>query len=274
MSEFHIRPPDSELTDGPFTFEQLRDLAQSGVLKPETLFFREGMDDFAPFADNGELWSSLQPRKSVPLKLRGKQTEEAGASETAGKQRKKRAPSPAPSPMDESDNVHRMLAAAEGETAQTRHTRKVRKSRERAVTVLMPGVVLMLLISVACIIQPYWEPLRSMVRSGDYSFDLLFSNWILALALIDLFLAIAIGLGQTGFFPLLRLRAAIGIGFFLFIFYSRQNWEALAAITALQSGMVGATLCSRFSTTTLMVLIGLGGGGFLVWLTWFEGLAL
>ncbi|MFP4351854.1 MAG: GYF domain-containing protein [Puniceicoccaceae bacterium] len=272
MSQFHIRPPDSETADGPFTFEQLKDLAESGVLKPDTLYLREGMDDFAPFSGNEELWNSLQPPKKAPLKLRPRRGEEPAATETAGKQRKHQPP--APSPTDESGDVGRMLAAAEGETDETRHIRKLRRSRQRAVAVLMPGLVLMLLGSVACLIQPHWEPLRSMVESGEYSFDLLFSNWILALALVDLFLAIAIGLGQTGLFPFLRLRAAVGIGFFLFIFYSRQEWDALAAITALQTGMIGATLCSRFTTTTLMVLTGLAGGGFLVWLTWFKGIAL
>lgn len=274
MSEFYIRPPDSETADGPFSLEQLRDLADSGVLQSDTLFFREGMDDFSPFADDGELWDSLQPQKKAPLKLRSKQKDESADPETAEKQRKKAVPAPTPSPTDESGDIDRMLASAEGKTAQTRHIRKLGKSRERAVAVLLPGLVLMLLASVACVIQPYWEPLRSMVQSADYSFDLLFSNWILALALLDFFLAIGIGLGQTGLFPFLRLRAGIGIGFFLFIFYSRQDWDALAAITALQSGMVGATLCTRFATTALMVLIGLAGGGFLIWLTWFEEIAL
>ena len=151
---------------------------------------------------------------------------------------------------------------------------RLRKSRAGALAILLPGLVLMLFASVAVVVRPQWEEIYGMIRSADYSFDLLLGNWILLFAIVDFALAIGIGLGQTALFGLLRFRAGFGLGFFLFLFYSRQEWEALAAVEALQLGMIGATLCARFFSTLLFVLLGLAGGGFLVWLAWFGGLSL
>mgnify|MGYP006268944709 CR=1 FL=1 len=277
MSDYYVRSPEAEQADGPFSLEQLRELADSGILRPETLVYSEGMEDFVAFSERPELWESIRGPAKPSLRLKRKPVEGAEpgeGAETAGPTKKKKAAPPSADEGGESGDIGRMLAAAEGKTEQTRYVQRLRKSRERAVAILLPGLVLMLFASVAVVVRPQWEEIYGMIRSADYSFDLLLGNWILLFAIVDFALAIGIGLGQTALFGLLRFRAGFGLGFFLFLFYSRQEWEALAAVEALQLGMIGATLCARFFSTLLFVLLGLAGGGFLVWLAWFGGLSL
>ncbi len=283
MSKYYVRAPGAESADGPFSVEQLRELASSDLVKPETLFKSDEMDEFVSIGDQPDLWEQIKAKPGPGLKLRKKEDPSAGTgpSETespAGKKqpKKKTTPTPAapPPPTSESGNVDEMLAAAEGKTAQTRHIQSLRKSRDRAVALLLPGVVLMLLLSIGGIVQPVWEQIYDMFQSGEYSISILFDNWTLAFAIVDLVLAIGIGLGQTALFPLLRFRAALGIGFFAYLFYSRGDPGAIAALSALQLGMICSTLCTRFGTTFLSVVLGLAGGGTFIWLAWFRGIPL
>lgn len=287
--QYFVRAPESETADGPFSLGQLRELADSKVITGSTLYFYEGMEDFAPIESNPALWGEIKPAAKPALKLRSANKpkapppEDTVASEEtsveSGKRKKEKVPSkseaaePQASPYDESGDVDRMLAAAEGKTEQTRHVQRLKKSRERAVAVLLPGIVLSLLMGISVIVQPYWETIYGMFQSGDYSLDFLLENWIFFFAIVDLFLAIGIGLGQTGLFPLLRLRAGIGLGFFFYLFYSRMEWEAMGAMSALQIGLLGATLCTRFATTAFFSLLALGGAGVMIWLAWFQGIA-
>lgn len=294
MEEYYLRAPGTETEDGPFTVEQLRELADSEVIKPETLVRPVGETEFAPMSEEGELWESIRPKPKAALKLKkptppslppsnkGKKPATAGTatagaagaaavSGSAGK-KKKNEPAP-PSPMDESGDVDRFLSAAEGKTEKTRHIQRLKKSRARAVALLLPTVVFSLLMLVAIVVQPSWEAIFEMFKSGDYTFSILTENWILLFAIVDLVLAIGIGLGQTSLFPFLRLRAAIGIGFFLFLFYSRQEWLAAGAMTALQTGLLFATVCVRLYTTLVFSILAFGGGAAMIWLVWFKGIA-
>lgn len=275
MSEYLVRAPGSENTDGPFSVDQLKELVTAELVTPETLYKTEDMEDFLPIGDQSDLWGQIKAQPKVGLKLKKKESKPDPEAEGA-KPTKKKTPeaAPPPSPTDESSNIDVMLAAAEGKTAQTKHVQKLKKSRERAVTLLLPGIVLMLFLSIGGLIQPVWEQVFEMFKSGEYSVDILFNHKTLLFVIADLFLAIGIGLGQTGLFPLLRFRAALGLGFFAYVFYSRGDPLAVAALTGLQFGMLSSTLCTRLGSTFIMVAIGLGGGGVLIWLAWFKGMPL
>ncbi len=290
MNEYYVRSPDSENADGPFTQEQLRDLAASELIQIETLYCEEGMEDFAPFSENPDLWEQIKPAARQKLKLRLPNTPAPTGTEAKSKSNptppgadslkateikpKARTKAAISKPEDESGNIGQMLAAAEGKTEQTRHIRHLKRSRALAVATLLPSVVLALLLSISVVVQPSWEAIFEMFKSGNYSIDLLTQNGILLFALADLFLAIGIGLGHTGLFPLLRFRCAIGLGFFFFLFYSRQEWLAVYAASALHVGVFAATLCVRFFATFFFSTLALAGGGALVWLVWFQGVSL
>jgi len=268
MSQFYVKASGAETADGPFSIDQLRELVALEIASPETLYRTEAMEDFEPLGRENGLWAQIKPQPRVALKLRTENnSSETTQPESAKKPlRQSAGKTAAPlSPTSESADIDEMLAAAEGNTAQTSHTRKLRKSRNR---------VIMLFLFIGGLIQPVWIELYAMIKSGDYSIKILIENWTLFFALADLFLVIAIGLGNTGLFPLLRFRAALGLGFFAYLFYSRGDPQAIAALTALQFGLLGSTLCTRFAPTLLMVTIGLAGGGFFIWLSWFKGMPL
>lgn len=285
MKTYLVRSPQSENADGPFSLEQLRDLADSGVLTIHSLYNHDGMDGFEPFSENTALWDEIKPAVKASLKLKPKstlkpssaktmQSAEAPTAESAKTARKTQPEKEeaAPSPYEESADVSQMLAAAEGNTSQTKHVKKLKKSIHRAATLILPCLVLGLMMSVATIVQPYWEVIFGMFKTGNYSLSFLLENWIILFAIADLLLLIGIGLGQTGLFPLLRLRCAIGLGFFFFLFYSRQEWLAVGAMSLLQAAMIFATLCTRFASTLLYCTLALAGGGAMIWLVWFKGI--
>ncbi len=277
MSKYHIKAPDSEHVEGPFSVDQLRELSSAGILGRETLIRQGGSGGFSPLGDDPALWDEVRERPKSTLKLRKPeppQVPKPGKSAKGTMMKKNRAAPAAVAPSEGAGDVNDMLAAAEGKTEQTRHIQRLRKSRQRAVSLLLPGLVLMLLGSVAFVVHPEWSAIVDMFKSADYSFDILLSNWILLFAITDLILAIGIGLGQAGLFPLLRFRAGLGLGFFTYLFYSRGEPEALVAAAALQAGMFGATICTRLGTTALFVLLGVGGAGYLIWLSWFQGIPL
>lgn len=274
MEEYYIRKPDSEQADGPFTESQLSELVASEIIQQDTLYYGDGMEDFVPFHTNPDLWEKLKPKPKTALKLRRAPApephEEAPTKKSTPEPKKIVNPAPPSSPMDESGNVDKMLAAAEGKTSETKHVQNLKKSRARAVTLLLPAIVLGLLMLCAIIVYPYRETVFNMFRTGDYSFEVLTKNWILFFAVADFILAVGIGLGQTSLFPILRFRCGVGIGFFLFLFYSQHDLPAACAMTALQCGMLCATLCIRFIPTLFFSLLTLAGGGYMIWSTWLQ----
>tara|TARA_R100000027_G_scaffold67429_1_gene66076 strand:- start:1634 stop:2476 length:843 start_codon:yes stop_codon:yes gene_type:complete len=277
MEEYYVRPPESEQSDGPFTIAQLSELVSSEIVHPATLYYKEGMEDFAPISSNPGLWEQIKPKPKVALKLRRSPPESQEIDNDSSDESKvsESSPKDAPvppkaSPLDESGNVDKMLAAAEGKTSETKYVQNLKKSRNRAVALLLPVVVLGLLMLAATIVFPFRESVFEMFQTGNYSFDVLLENWILFFAIADLILAIGIGLGQTSLFPLLRFRCALGFGFFLYFFYSQQNLPAAGAMSALQIGMLGATLCIRLVPTLLFSLLTIAGGGFMIWITWLQ----
>jgi len=293
MEEYYVKAPETENEDGPFTLDQLKELVESGLLTPASLVRASTEAEFLTLSENPALWDAIKPVPKPALKLRSRSTSSDGnpdsspanAAENATSEKTQQKSTPAakapakkqtspPSPYEESKDITRMLSAAEGKTEQTRHIQRLKKSRARAVGLLLPSLVFTLLMSVAIIVQPSWQAIFEMFKSGNYSLEILTGNWLLLFAIADLFLAIGIGLGQTGLFSLMRLRCGIGIGFFLFLFYSRQEWAAAGAITAMQLGLIGATLCIRLSTTLFFSLLALGGGATMIWLVWFKGIVL
>jgi len=275
---YFVKSNETDEKEGPFKLNQLKELVESEYLSKQSLFQSEEMEEFRSFADETILWNKIKPQEKVALKMRNAAMtttpgEKDGGKPKEGLKKKKQTEPPKPSPMDESGDINRMLAAAEGKTDETKHIQRLRKSRDRAVGLLIPGLVFSFFISISVIVQPYWKPIYEMIMAGGLTVDYFIDNWILIFAIVDLLLVIGIGLGQTALFPLMRLRCGIGIGFFLFLFYSRGEWLAAAAMTALQSGMIFSTLCTRFSTTLFFVVTGLTGGGTMIWLAWFKGIS-
>jgi len=271
-TKFKIFKPETETWEGPYSEEQLRDLADSNVISSNSKIRPEHRTTAVSIAEYSDLWERIKPVKRSALTLKAKNSETAPKSGTTSRNLKNKPVSS--SPYDESADINKLLAASEGKTEKTKHIQRLKKSRARAVALLLPTIVISLLLFIASIVEPCWQDIVEMFKTGNYSFSLLTENWFLVFAITDLFLLIGIGLGQTGLFPLLRLRCGIGIGIFLYIFYSRGEWEAAGAFSLIQFAIIASTLSIRFSTTLLFSIISLGSGAAMIWLVWFKGIAL
>ncbi|MEM0965782.1 MAG: hypothetical protein AAGJ81_06515 [Verrucomicrobiota bacterium] len=272
LSQFFFLNSTTDEVQGPYTLDQFRSLAAASAIGATTPVSRSVDSGFKPLAQD-PIWERIRPQDKPVLRLKKKEPTLATSASRDTKipslRKKKPLMEVTENGLQESPDIDHMLKAAEGNTRQTKHVQSFRKSRERAFSILLPGLLLSFLLSAAAIVQPFWETLFEMIQSRNFTTSFFLKNWILVFVVIDVFLALAIGFGKTAVFPFARLRCGIGIGFFLFLFYSRQEWTALVAMTALQSGIIGATLCTRFATTLLFIALSVGGGVVLVRFFWF-----
>lgn len=276
MEEYYIKHSESDEARGPYTLAALKELVANGNLKRTAYYYDEDKDAFVSFEDTPDLWHQIQPPPKVGLKL--KRTTPVpvpestpGTEDPSGKSLQKTPAPAAPEKstgMEESIDLNQVFASAEGKTPGTRHTRRPARTQHWAASILLPGLVLAMLAFVGSLVYAYFDPLSEMVKNTDYSPGILLDNWILFFALVDFLLLLVIGLGQTGVFPFLRFRAALGLGFFGYVLYSLQAWEALAAISAYQAGLIGATLMARFLPTLCILLVAIGGSGYFGYLIW------
>lgn len=280
MSEYFVKFDTESDASGPYTIESLRDLVESGKLTRECYVFDEEVDGFIPLSENDALWQQIQPVKKVGLKLKKKEPE---VVETQSSPKPQKKPSKAKTEtetnnatkgLDESVDLNRVLAAAEGNTKETGHVKRPKLTQLRAARVIIPGIMISILVFLSAVIGAYYDPLYNMISESNYEIGLFLQNWILIFALIDLVIMLAVGLGQTNIFPFLRLRACIGIGFFCFIYYSTQNWEAMGAVTAYQFGLFASTLTYRFLPTLFYLVLSAAGAGFFSYLFWSGKLVI
>jgi len=266
---------------GPYTEESLKGLVESGKLTRDCFIFDEEKDGFIPFSEKPDFWQRLKPVEKPGLKLKKKTPEVApsdGPETPAGNQKKKITP-PATQPqigkgLEDSVDLNQVLAAAEGNTRETSHVKRPKLTQLRAARVIIPGLCLAFLIFLSAVIGAFYEPLYEMISKSRYELGLFLQNWILFFALIDFFLMVAIGLGRTNVFPLLRFRACLGVGFFCFIYYSTQNWEAMAALSAYQIGLFASTLTVRFLPTLFYLVLSIAGASYFSYLFWSGNLVL
>ncbi|MGF1531120.1 MAG: hypothetical protein ACFCU4_07140 [Puniceicoccaceae bacterium] len=164
-------------------------------------------------------------------------------------------------------DLEKILAASEGNTEDTQYLARRRRSRELAFSAANPALVISLLLTAFAFSYPSIDLLKRAV--SDAAPQLLLQQPATFLALIDLILAIAIGLAATEVFPILRARAMISLGFFGLIFFSFGHWVFFSAAVASGLGLYILTLSSRFYLTLLASILSIYGaavfayGGFL-----------
>lgn len=85
------------------------------------------------------------------------------------------------------------------------------------------------------------------------------------LGVIDIFFAVLLGLGVVTIYPLIRFRAALGLGLIGFMAYVQGQPMPLLQVAI---GSVGLYLCTVFVSiipAILAVLMAVGGMGTLAW---------
>jgi len=238
--EFYIRNASETEAHGPFTQEQLVSLAEAGKVDPQTLYYEAGSEQWIAIGANAELKTSVFPEKRrLTIKPKDRIESVNAASDLAP-------------PL----SVNDMLAAAEGRTFETRSKRDKNISYERAARIGRYACTIMLTLSAGGLLLP------SIEEIVGFNYESLLETPTVYFGFVDLFLTFALVLGATSVYPLIRFRAALGIGFLSIIFWCKPEMADLVPIIGLTAGAAGLYLTTIFVNYIGLALassIGLGG---------------
>ncbi|MEO6873757.1 MAG: GYF domain-containing protein [Opitutaceae bacterium] len=246
MEEIYIRSESETEARGPFNLEQLVSLADTGQVTAETLFYDANTEQWAAIGSNEELMGQILPqRKKLKIKSKSKLTllNEEGDS------------SP-PITVDE------MLAAAEGRTAETAGRQDPAIAMARAAAIGRWSVILMLILAAAGELLPAADAVMTLDPAKLLPYPLAF------LGAIDLLLATLLGLGVVATYPFVRFRAALGIGFIGFIFWTQPDSHSITPLIYLGAGSLGLYLTTIFISylpVFASAALGIAGMGALSW---------
>jgi hypothetical protein len=247
MQEFYIRKEGDEDSRGPFTLEQLASLVEAGQIDRQTFYYDSLAEKWVELQSNLDLITSLFPTKR---KLSVRQKEIGVAINTK------------PGEEEQPITVEQMLAAAEGHTSETRDKRDRTGDRARAAQWGMRALGLMSLTSAAGLLVSNMDKLETMELFA------LITTPEIVVGAVDLLIAVFLFLEMTGVYSLVRLRAAVGLGFFA-VYFSALPGQT-NALAALAVGSVAAfvlTLTTNFWSVVLTAVLGLAGmGGFAYYL--------
>jgi hypothetical protein len=243
MQEFYIRKEGDEDSRGPFTLEQLASLIEAGQVDRQTYYYDSVAEKWVEIQSNPELIATLFPAKKK-LSVR---TKEGVPSINLP-----------PAKEEKPITVEEMLAAAEGNTADTRRKRNRTHDRARAAHWGMRILGLIFLISAAGLL------VNNMTAFEDFQFSLLLKRPELLFGVIDVIIAVLVFLEATGIYPIVRLRAAIGLGFFLV--YLGVLPDQGTALAAMAVGSVCAFVLTLLTNLWAVIAVGILGlasmGGF------------
>lgn len=230
--EFYIRNEAETEARGPFNIEQLISLAAAGQVTNETLCYDATTEAWAPLASNEELKTAVFPeRNKLTIKKELKVATLNKSTQTS-----------APITVDD------MLAAAEGRTSDTKGRSDPMISMARAAKIGMWSAVLALIASAAGELLPAADAIQSL----DWA--KLAAQPVVVLGALDLFLAVLLAMGTVSFYPFVRFRAMLGLGFVGFMFYTQGLETPLLAALL---GSIGLYLCTLVTDLLLALLVGL-----------------
>jgi len=235
--EFYIRnEPETEAL-GPFSLEQLSSLLDSGQITTGTLYYEAATEQWATIESNAEMKAVVFPEKK---RLKVKAKENLNTLNTSTDSRP-------PITVDE------MLAAAEGHTDETKDRKNPAIAMARAAGIGMYGAMGMLLIAAAGELLPSVDFLMA------FNLEQLPAHPLVLLGVLDLALGLLLGLGMVNIYPFVRFRAALGLGFLGFIFFTQGQGLPLAAVLAGSAGLYLSTVSGSLLPVVLAVGIGLLG---------------
>jgi hypothetical protein len=156
-------------------------------------------------------------------------------------------------------SVHDMLAAAEGRTDDTKGKADPQIAMARAAKIGMFSALIALVLAAAGELLPATDVLTAP------TLEKVIAQPFVILGAIDIVLAVLLGLGMVTLYPLVRFRAALGLGLMGFMFYAQGLPVPLLQVTA---GCVGLYLCTVFVNLIPAVIAAaaaVGGMGTLAW---------
>ena len=235
--EFYIRNETDTEARGPFSHEQLSSLAEAGQVTAETLYYDATAEQWVTVGSNAEVMAQLFPEKKK-LKMRSKET-----FKTLNVQPEDARPI----------EVNDMLAAAEGRTADTKDKVDPSEALARAAKVGMWVATVILLLSATGLLLPFAD----RAAAGDVA--ALLTHPLALLGIVDLVLFVLLALGVVAMYPFIRFRAALGLGFLGFIFWTQGAMLPFAAAVAGSAGLYLCTVFTQFALLGIASLLGLAG---------------
>ena len=243
MEEIYIRSESETEARGPFNLEQLVSLADTGQVTAETLFYDATTEQWCAIGSNEELMGQILPqRKKLKIKSKAKLTllNEEGDS------------SP-PITVDE------MLAAAEGRTAETAGRQDPTIAMARAAAIGRWAVIFMFLVCAVGELLPASDAVMSMDPMKLLPYPMVL------IGAIDLVLATLLGLGVVSLYPFVRFRAALGLGFIGFIFWTNGQVMPLLYLAGGSLGLYTCTIFVSYMPVFMAAALGLAGLGAVSW---------
>jgi hypothetical protein len=234
--EFYIREASENEARGPFNLEQLVSLAETGQVTIETLWYDPTVEDWSLIGANDELKTAIFPEKRK-LRMKVKDTV------SQAKQMDSLAPI----------TVADMLAGAEGRTAETKDKKDPAILQAHAARIGMWSAVACLVLAAAGEILPAADAIAAM------DLNKLMNQPLVVLGAADLFVATMLGLGVVQFYPVVRFRAALGLGLFGFAFYAQGLPVPLLAEAAGAVGLYLATIWVDMLPVLVVCAIGVVG---------------
>ncbi len=243
IEEIYIRSETETEARGPFNLEQLVSLADTGQVTAATLFYDAATEQWATIGSHPELMAEVFPQRKK-LKIKAKVKMDMLNQEND---------STAPITVDE------MLAAAEGRTAETAGRQDPTIAMARAAAIGRWSVILILLVATAGEVLPSVDA----IMAGDLG--KLVSHPLVAFGAIDLFLATMLGLGVVSFYPFIRFRAALGLGFIGFLLGVEGHSMDLLALAGGSLGLYLCTIFVSYLPVLTFAALGLAGLGAVSW---------
>lgn len=240
--EIYIRNATETEARGPFTAQQIADLAEAGQITGETLVYDAATEQWVALNTNAELMGVAFPEKKK-LVLKAKEIKTLNKPDENAK----------------AITVNDMLAAAEGRTDDTKGKADPEIDMMKAAKIGMYGALVTLVASAAAEILPSTEALTALDAAK------ILAHPFVILGAFDVFLAVMLGLGAVSLYPVVRFRAALGLGVMGFTFYAQGLSVPLLELTA---GMAGLYLCTVMVSVVPAVVAaaaGVGGMGALAW---------
>jgi hypothetical protein len=240
--ELYIRNETDTEARGPFTAQQIADLGEAGQVTPETLIYDATTEQWVALSANPELLALVFPEKKK-LSLKAKEIK------TLNK----------PDDQSKPITVNDMLDAAEGRTDDTKGKSDPAVDMMRAAKVGMIGAIVTLVAAAAAEILPGTDALISMDPAK------LIAQPLVLLGVLDVLFAVLLGLGMTTLYPMVRFRAALGLGLMGFMFFAQGMPTALLAVAAGSAGLYLCTVFVHMIPAILAAAAGVGGMGLLAW---------
>lgn len=240
--ELYIRNASETEARGPFSFQQVADLAEAGQVSADTLVYDAETEQWVTLSAKPEFMASVFPEKKK-LVLKPKEINALNK------------------PADDAKEitVNDMLAAAAGRTEDTKGKGDPEVAMARAARIGLFGAIL------TCAIAAVGEVLPGASVLTAFTPDKLLVHPLVVLGGVDVALAVLLALGVVVLYPLVRFRAALGLGVAGFMFYAQGHAAAFGAVLLGSVGLYLCTIVVSILPALVAAAAGVAGMGLLAW---------